>query len=265
MAEYSLEQAIEQLRELIREKNDLSEVAVEKIQKLTAELQDANGSFIPIDSIDKIQKGFMNFRINQFEYVFLVFACSDSRVSPTFILNFIPGKAFMARNIANLVPPFHFDKLKFSGVGAIIEYAVTALQVKTILVIGHSRCGGIKRLMTMEDDKYDFIDDWVKIATPAKDFVNENFPGENIEKRCALCEKEAVNLSLENLESYPYVKEGMKEKKLMLLGGYYDFVLGRFLVWPKGHSDHPLVIPGPPPPPTPAPWPILQPCPSELA
>ncbi|CAA0822237.1 Beta carbonic anhydrase 1- chloroplastic, partial [Striga hermonthica] len=58
---------------------------------------------------------------------FLVFACSDSRVCPSHVLNFQPGEAFIVRNIANMVPPF--DKTKHSGTGAAIEYAVLHLKV----------------------------------------------------------------------------------------------------------------------------------------
>ncbi|XP_016443674.1 carbonic anhydrase, chloroplastic-like [Nicotiana tabacum] len=67
---------------------------------------------------DKLKKGH--------EPKFLVFACSDSRVSPSHVLNFQLGKAFMVRNIANMVPPY--DKTKYSGVGAIIEYAILRLK-----------------------------------------------------------------------------------------------------------------------------------------
>ncbi|KAF7838333.1 carbonic anhydrase 2-like [Senna tora] len=80
----------------------------------------------------------------------MVFACSDSRVSPTMILNFQPGEAFMVRNIANMVPPF--DQVRYTGVGAILEYGITALKIPNIVVIGHSRCGGIQRLMTHPED-----------------------------------------------------------------------------------------------------------------
>uniref|UniRef100_A0A2N9IXK8 Carbonic anhydrase n=1 Tax=Fagus sylvatica TaxID=28930 RepID=A0A2N9IXK8_FAGSY len=138
----------------------------------------------------------------------------------------------MVRNIANMVP--QFDQLRYSGVGAAIEYAVTALQVQNILVIGHSKCGGIQRLMTHPEDRhppFDFIDEWVKIGLPAKLKVKANFGDLPIEEQCKHCEKEAVNLSLINLQTYPYVKMGLANKRLRLLGGYYDFVNGTFELW----------------------------------
>ncbi|MBA0586262.1 hypothetical protein Gorai_017010, partial [Gossypium raimondii] len=81
---------------------------------------------------------------------FVLFACSDSRVCPSHILNFQPGEAFIVRNIASMVPPY--DKKKYSGAGAAIEYAVLHLKVENIVVIGHSCCGGIKGLMSIPDD-----------------------------------------------------------------------------------------------------------------
>ncbi|KAL8123349.1 hypothetical protein AgCh_011350 [Apium graveolens] len=57
---------------------------------------------------------------------FLVFACSDSRVCPSHVLNFQPGEAFIVRNIANMVPPF--DKTKYSGAGVTIKYVVVHLK-----------------------------------------------------------------------------------------------------------------------------------------
>ncbi|KAJ6760705.1 CARBONIC ANHYDRASE [Salix purpurea] len=163
---------------------------------------------------------------------FLVFACCDSRVSPSNILDFQPGEAFMFRNIANLVPPF--NQLRYSGVGAAIEYAVVKLNVENILVIGHSRCGGIDRLMELPEDgstENDFIDDWVQIGLPAKAKVKAEFGHLPLDEQKRECEKEAVNLSLTNLQTYPYVRERMARKALALRGGYYDFVEGCFKLW----------------------------------
>lgn len=207
--------------------------------------------------ISRIEAGFNYFKTHKFdkypEYYqqlaegqhpkFLVFACSDSRVCPSHVLNFQPGEAFMARNIANMVPCF--DKLRYSGIGAVIEYAVGVLEVKNILVIGHSRCGGIKQLMSLPDDgttSNDFIDDWVKIGLRAKAEVLAKYPDKSFEEQCELCEKEAVNMSLTNLMSYPYVRDGVAEKRLALLGGHYDFVRGNFLAWEGCHGHgHPII------------------------
>ncbi|CAA0809328.1 Beta carbonic anhydrase 1- chloroplastic, partial [Striga hermonthica] len=81
---------------------------------------------------------------------YMVFACSDSRVCPSHVLDFQPGEAFVVRNIANMVPAY--DKTKHCGDGAAIEYAVLHLKVQEIVVIGHSACGGIKGLMSFQLD-----------------------------------------------------------------------------------------------------------------
>ncbi|MBA0690091.1 hypothetical protein Goari_007787, partial [Gossypium aridum] len=103
----------------------------------------------------------------------------------------MPGQAFVSRNIANMVPAF--DQLRHTETGAVIEYAIKALKVSNILVIGHSRCGGVERLMNLPDGSdtqtYDFIDDWVKIGLPAKKKVLEENSGLPFEEQLKLCEK----------------------------------------------------------------------------
>lgn len=163
---------------------------------------------------------------------FLVFACSDSRVCPSHILNFQPGEAFVVRNIANMVPPY--DQTKYSGVGAAVEYAVVHLKVENILVIGHSCCGGIKGLMSIPDDgstKSDFIEEWVKICSTAKAKVKAEFCDLDHSEQCTKLEKEAVNVSLGNLLTYPFVREAVVKKNIALKGGHYDFENGSFELW----------------------------------
>lgn len=208
----------------------------------------------PCNPINIIRNGFHHFKTNEFdkypEYFeelkqgqspkFLVFACSDSRVCPSRVLDFKPGQAFMGRNIANMVP--EFNQLRYSGVGAVIEYAVGTLGVENILVIGHSKCGGIEALMRLDEHEplpTDFVHDWIKIGLPAKKKVLTAFPDEPFEKQCKICEIEAVNVSLNNLLTYPYVKTRVEEAKLKLMGGYYDFVGGKFCLW--GVDGRPLL------------------------
>ncbi|KAM0948982.1 putative carbonic anhydrase [Dioscorea sansibarensis] len=161
---------------------------------------------------------------------FMVIACADSRVCPSNILGFQPGEAFTIRNIANLVPPFQHGA---SEVSAGLEFAVNSLQVANILVVGHSRCGGIRALMSMKrDDKSkSFIRDWVSIGKTARLSTEAAAGNLNFEKQCKHCEKESLNASLLNLLTYPWIEERVNEGSLSLHGGYYDFTDCSFEKW----------------------------------
>ncbi|XP_007044647.2 PREDICTED: carbonic anhydrase 2 isoform X1 [Theobroma cacao] len=245
MGSESYEEAIAALSKLLSDKADLQSVAAAKIMQITAELE-AAADPNQFDPVKRIETGFLHFKKEKYEKnpdlygelakgqspKFLVFACSDSRVCPSHILDFQPGEAFMVRNIANMVPPY--DKTKYSGVGAAIEYAVLHLKVENIVVIGHSCCGGIKGLMSIPDDgttASDFIEQWVSICAPAKTKVKSECNELSFSEQCTNCEKEAVNVSLGNLLTYPFVREAVVKKSLVLKGAHYDFVDGKFDLW----------------------------------
>ncbi|KAG2714528.1 hypothetical protein I3843_03G035200 [Carya illinoinensis] len=246
MGKDSYEEAIEGLKKLLSEKGELKAVAAAKVEQITAELQTPTSDGKPFNPIEKIKSGYIHFKNEKFDKnpdlygelakgqspKFMVFACSDSRVCPSHVLHFQPGEAFVVRNVANLVPPF--DKTRYSGVGAAVEYAVLHLKVENIVVIGHSACGGIKGLLSFPDEgppSTDFIEDWVRIALPAKSKVKAEFGDAPLPELCGHCEKEAVNVSLGNLLTYPFVRDGLVKKTLALKGGYYDFVKGSFELW----------------------------------
>ncbi|XVF50311.1 hypothetical protein PTKIN_Ptkin04bG0086600 [Pterospermum kingtungense] len=250
MAKQSAEVVVEGLKKiLISEEERLDEEIQEKVEKLIAELQGRKPHSRCDPDAQRLDDGFLFFKDNIFDKhpecfhqlakaqhpKFLVFACSDSRVSPSTVLNFKPGEAFVGRNIANMVPSF--DQLRHTEIGSVIEYAVKALKVENILIIGHSRCGGIERLMSLPDDgshthdTYDFIDDWVKIGLPAKIKVLEEANDLPCEEQLTLCEKESVKNSMANLLAYPYVRNAVVNGSITLRGGYYDFVNGTFEHW----------------------------------
>ncbi|KAK2663775.1 hypothetical protein Ddye_002349 [Dipteronia dyeriana] len=249
MGKHSLEGVIPGLKKLLRDQNDMY-----------SEEDEESCGFSHPAAVERIKDGFMYFKTWKFEYdftifrittfvkiespelynqlaqtqhpKFLVFACSDSRVCPSHVLDFQPGEAFIVRNIGNMVPAF--NQLRHSGVGATIEFAFVNLKVENILVIGHSHCGGIERLMSLPEDgstSLDFIDDWVKIGLPAKAKVKADFGHVTEKEQKSQCEREAVNVSLTNLLSYPYVKSALENKSVSLRGGYYDFVGGKFELW----------------------------------
>ncbi|EOY02402.1 Carbonic anhydrase 1 isoform 1 [Theobroma cacao] len=208
MGSKSYEEAIEALKKLMSEKGELKASAAAKVNQITAELAKGQSP------------------------KYMVVACSDSRVCPSHVLDMQPGEAFVVRNVANMVPPY--DQTRYSGIGAAVEYAVLHLKVQEIVVIGHSACGGIKGLMSFPYDgttSTDFIEDWVKIGMPAKTKVLAENRGEPLGVQCTCCEKEAVNVSLGNLLSYPFVRTGLVNKTLALKGGYYDFIKGTFELW----------------------------------
>ncbi|KAI5572764.1 hypothetical protein POPTR_010G041100v4 [Populus trichocarpa] len=254
MANESYEDAIAGLSKLLSEKADLGSVAAAKIKQITAELEAASSK--GFDPVERIKTGFVQFRTEKYEKnpdlygalakgqspKFMVFACSDSRVCPSHILNFQPGEAFMIRNIANMVPPY--DKTKYSGVGAAIEYAVLHLKVENIVVIGHSCCGGIKGLMSIPDDgstASDFIENWVKICSAAKSTVAKKAGSLTFEEQCHNCEKEAVNVSLGNLLTYPFVRDAVVNDAVSLKGAHYDFVKGTFELWDLDFTISPSI------------------------
>ena len=98
----------------------------------------------------------------------MVIACADSRVSPEVIFDTAPGEIFVVRNVANLVPTYAPDTGNH-GTSAALEFAVTALNVRTIVILGHSQCGGIRALVAgPAGDHGDFIESWMAIAHPAR-------------------------------------------------------------------------------------------------
>ncbi|KAI7735369.1 hypothetical protein M8C21_017543, partial [Ambrosia artemisiifolia] len=249
-----IDKAIASLKKLLSEKAELVPAAAAKIDQIISQIQkpEIGPAFIGPDA--RIMSGFANFKANKANPAlydelakgqspkFMVFACSDSRVCPSHVLDFQPGEAFVVRNIANMVPPF--DKVKYVGVGAALEYAVLHLKVENIVVIGHSRCGGIKGLMTFPDEgptSTDFIEDWVKICQPAKSKVKAGSASASIDDQCVSCEKEAVNVSLANLLTYPFVRDGLVKKTLAIKGGHYDFVNGKFELWGLDFSISPPI------------------------
>ncbi|KAH6773225.1 beta carbonic anhydrase 5 [Perilla frutescens var. hirtella] len=161
---------------------------------------------------------------------FMVIACADSRVCPSSILGFQPGEAFVVRNVANLVPPHENGPTETN---AALEFAVNSLEVENLLVVGHSCCGGIKALMSLQDEvnSSSFIKSWVVVGKPAKVKTKAAASDLNFDQQCRHCEKESINRSLLNLLTYPWIEERVIRGKLSIHGGYYDFTDCTFEKW----------------------------------
>jgi carbonic anhydrase len=152
----------------------------------------------------------------------LVIACSDSRTDPQMVFNAVPGELFVIRNIANLVPPYEPDEHPH-GVSSAIEFAVRALRVRAIVVMGHAMCGGIKALLEGPPPELsDFAGRWVRIAEPARQRAMQ-LPAE---QRHDFCEHEAVRLSLANLMTFPWIKSAVEAGQTTLHGCFFGIRSG---------------------------------------
>ncbi|MCL4676266.1 MAG: carbonic anhydrase, partial [Pararhodobacter sp.] len=105
----------------------------------------------------------------------MLIACCDSRVHVTAIFGADQGEFFIHRNIANLVPPFS-PSGDHHGTSAAVEYAVTALNVAHLIVVGHSNCGGVRGCHDMCAGnapelaaKTSFVGRWMEILRPGFD------------------------------------------------------------------------------------------------
>lgn len=150
----------------------------------------------------------------------MVISCCDSRVHVTSIFGADQGEFFIHRNIANLVPPFTPDGQQH-GTSAAVEYAVTALKVAHVVVMGHSSCGGVQGCFDMcegkapqLDEKTSFVGRWMDILRPGYERLAEG----DDKTRLRALEKEAVLVSLENLMTFPFVKQAVDEGMLSLHG-----------------------------------------------
>jgi carbonic anhydrase len=152
----------------------------------------------------------------------LVIGCSDSRTDPQMVFNAVPGELFVIRNVANLVPPYGPDDQPH-GSSAAIEFAVRALKVPQIIVMGHAMCGGIQALLNgAPADVSDFVGQWVRIAEPAR-LRAMTAP---VERRQDICEHESVRLSLANLMTFPWIESAVSAGELKLHGCFFDIRSG---------------------------------------
>ena len=155
----------------------------------------------------------------------MVISCCDSRVHVTSIFGADQGEFFIHRNIANLVPPFEPDG-DYHGTSAAIEYAVTALNVAHLIVLGHSNCGGVQGCIDMckgnapeLEEKASFVGRWMDILRPKYGLVaDETDP----EAQARQLEKHSVVTSLENLMTFPFIKERVDQGVLSMHGLWTD-------------------------------------------
>jgi carbonic anhydrase len=161
----------------------------------------------------------------------LFIGCADSRVLPTKLTDSQPGDLFVVRNVGNLVPPYEAAE-GYHGVSAAIEFAVGVLDVRDIVVCGHSHCGAINSLYKPPPYHSAHIDKWLELAKPAM------LDGEVTDDLLRRTEQRSIILQLDHIMTFPVVRERVESGSLALHGWHYiiedgavfilDFASGKF-------------------------------------
>ncbi len=168
----------------------------------------------------------------------MVIACCDSRAAPEMIFNVSPGEMFVARNVANLVPPYKPDG-EFHATSAALEFAVQQLKVINIVVLGHGRCGGITAALDPAAEPLsagDFIGRWVDLLSPAAEAVSAYRWMTGGERQTAL-ERISIRHSVANLRTFPWISAQENESQLTLHGAWFDISSGELWIMDPDTGD----------------------------
>ncbi len=157
----------------------------------------------------------------------LFIGCSDSRVIPDLMVQSDPGDLFVIRNVGNFVPPYKPDE-DFHATASGIEYAVSVLKVREIIICGHTHCGACNHLYEkIEDSSLIHTKKWLELGESAKTSailsLGADAPKEDLLR---LTEKLSVIKQIENILTYPNVKKRFEEGNLYIHGWYYDIETG---------------------------------------
>lgn len=157
----------------------------------------------------------------------LFVTCSDSRINSHLLTQTEPGDLFILRNAGNLIPPYG---AVIGGTTTTIEFGVSVLRVKEIIVCGHTDCGAMKALVRPEPlQNLPAVKDWLCMAESTRQIVKEMYTELTGEQLFAATIKENVLVQLEHLKTHPAVAKRLRTGDLKLHGWIYSIATGE--VW----------------------------------
>ena len=166
----------------------------------------------------------------------LFITCADSRIEPNEITQTGPGEVFVTRNIGNMVPAYGE---MLGGVSAVIEFAVTGLHVKHIVICGHSDCGAMKALLNPESVKsMPTVASWMtnaRAALAVADTLHQK--AGHTDDMMPLLTQQNVLLQLQHLKTHPSVAGAMAQGELTVSGWIYDIGKGQVFIAEDGQRD----------------------------
>ncbi|MEO2048257.1 MAG: carbonic anhydrase [Pirellulales bacterium] len=186
-----------------------------------------------VEGIHQFQNGVFSSKQSLFESLVgdqqplaLFITCSDSRIDPSLLTQTEPGELFILRNAGNIVPPYEAAE---GSAAATIEYAVSVLEVKDIVICGHSHCGAMGCLLDQSQvAKLPAIQSWLCHAASTHRIIEENYAHiTDAAARLTATVEENVLVQLEHLQTYPSIVAALRRKALNLYGWVYEFETGQ--------------------------------------
>lgn len=149
----------------------------------------------------------------------LFITCADSRVNPNLLTQTAPGELFLLRNLGNIVPAY---TAVLGAEAAAIEFAVRELQVKDIIICGHTYCGAMQALLAEQPKpSMPALDAWLQHAQATRAIMRGNYQHLSGEALWRATIKENVLVQLERLRGHPAVADALATGRLLLHGWVY--------------------------------------------
>lgn len=159
----------------------------------------------------------------------LFITCSDSRIDPNLLTKSAPGELFILRNAGNIVPP---HGAATGGEAATIEFAVAGLNVRDIIICGHSHCGAMQGLLQPEQVAgLPAVAAWLRHAETTGRIVRENYSHLDGHRLLTATIEENVLVQLENLRTLPAVASRLIKGNLKLHGWVYKIETGEVFAY----------------------------------
>ena len=160
----------------------------------------------------------------------LFIGCSDSRVDPTIITQAEIGDLFIIRNAGNIIPPFEATN---GGEGATIEYAMEALDIRQIIVCGHTQCGAMKGLLQLGEleDKMPLVYHWLRHTEATRKLVDDHYSDLDKSEKLDLLVAQNVLTQIDNLQTYPVIRSKLHTGNLAIHGWIYRLENAQLLAY----------------------------------
>jgi carbonic anhydrase len=147
----------------------------------------------------------------------LIVACCDSRIDPAILFQLQPGQAFVVRNVGNIVGLYGSDP---NGTFSALEYGIKVLEIKHIVVLGHSQCGAINALIC-PNHGFEYIDSWLlqRKSRLCHILEDKSVDQASLQRKC---EQESILVSIRNLKTFPFINDDVT-----ITGMYFDVPTGK--------------------------------------